>query len=473
MNLTLLIPEIFLFLWALVVLLVDFLSPQERKHHLAPLSLVGIVITVVLVLTSGQGQVFGEMFSADPYSLCFAIIFLGSAFLAISASVDFARERIVHQGEYYALILLSTVGMMFLAASRELLSMYVSLELTTISLFILAAFLKTELKSSEAGLKYLILGAASSAILLYGISLLYGITGSTVLTSIQGELGGSLLPGPLLVISLVFIIAGFSFKLAAVPFHMWAPDVYEGAPTPITAYLSVASKGAGLAAMVRVFFGSLLPVTSEWIPLFMALATMAMILGNVVAIRQSNIKRMLAYSSIAQVGYILVALSAASELSTTSMILYLVVYMFANIGAFAVVIAFYNSSGSDDIHEYAGLSRRSPFLAISLVVFFLSLVGIPPLAGFVGKYMLFLAAIQKGYYWLVGVAVLTSVISLFYYMNVVKQMYFREPVKNDRVRVSWSLRLALLLSLLGVIVVGIYPNPFVQLISKAASVFMY
>lgn len=473
MNLTLLVPEIFLFLWALVVLLVDFFTSPERKHRLGPLSLVGIVITVVLVLTSGQGQVFGEMFSADPYSLCFAIIFLGSAFLAISASVDFARERIVHQGEYYALILLSTVGMMFLAASRELLSMYVSLELTTISLFILAAFLKTELKSSEAGLKYVILGAASSAILLYGISLLYGITGSTVLDSIQGELSGSLFPGPLLVISLVFIIAGFSFKLAAVPFHMWAPDVYEGAPTPITAYLSVASKGAGLAAMVRVFFGSLLPVTSEWIPLFMALATMAMILGNVVAIRQSNIKRMLAYSSIAQVGYILVALSAASELSTTSMILYLLVYMFANIGAFAVVIAFYNSSGSDDIHEYAGLSRRSPFLALSLVIFFLSLVGIPPLAGFVGKYMLFLAAIQKGYYWLVGVAVLTSVVSLFYYMNVVKQMYFREPVKNDRVRISWSLRLALLLSLIGVIVVGVYPNPFVQLISKAASVFVY
>jgi NADH-quinone oxidoreductase subunit N len=219
---------------------------------------------------------------------------LGSAFLAISVSVDFARERIKYQGEYYALILLSTVGMMFLAASRELLSMYVSLELTTISLFVLSAYLKTELKSSEAGLKYMILGAASSAILLYGISLLYGITGTTVLRGIQAELVSSAFPGPLLVISLVFIIAGFSFKLAAVPFHMWAPDVYEGAPTPITAYLSVASKGAGLAAMVRVFFGSLLPVTSEWIPLFMALATMAMILGNIVAIRQSNIKRMLA-----------------------------------------------------------------------------------------------------------------------------------------------------------------------------------
>jgi NADH-quinone oxidoreductase subunit N len=473
MNLTLIIPEIFLFLWALLVLFVDLLTAQEKKYRLGPLSLVGLAITVVLVVISGQGQTFGEMFSADPYSLSFAIIFLGSAFLAISVSVDFARERIKYQGEYYALILLSTVGMMFLAASRELLSMYVSLELTTISLFVLSAYLKTELKSSEAGLKYMILGAASSAILLYGISLLYGITGTTVLRGIQAELVSSAFPGPLLVISLVFIIAGFSFKLAAVPFHMWAPDVYEGAPTPITAYLSVASKGAGLAAMVRVFFGSLLPVTSEWIPLFMALATMAMILGNIVAIRQSNIKRMLAYSSIAQVGYILVALSAASELATTSMILYLLAYMFANIGAFAVVIAFYSSSGTDDIYDYAGLSRRSPFLALSLVIFFLSLVGIPPLAGFVGKYLLFLAAIQKGYYWLVMVAVLTSVISLFYYMNVVKQMYFRKPVRNDPVKVSWSLRLALVLSLLGVIAVGVYPNPFVSLISKAASVFIY
>ncbi len=473
MNLTLIIPEIFLFLWALLILFVDFFTAEEKKHRLGPLSLVGIVITVVLVVFSGQGQAFGEMFSADYYSLSFAIIFLGSAFLAICTSIDFARERIKHQGEYYALILLSTVGMMFLAASRELLSMYVSLELTTISLFVLSAYLKTDLKSSEAGLKYMILGAASSAILLYGISLLYGITGTTVLKGIQAELVGSAFPGPLLVISLVFIIAGFSFKLAAVPFHMWAPDVYEGAPTPITAYLSVASKGAGLAAMVRVFFGSLLPVTSEWIPLFMALATMTMVLGNIVAIRQSNIKRMLAYSSIAQVGYILVALSAASELATTSMILYLLVYMFANIGAFAVVIAFYNHSGTDEICEYAGLSRRSPFLAISLVIFFLSLVGIPPLAGFVGKYLLFLAAIQKGYYWLVGVAVLTSVISLFYYMNVVRQMYFRKPTKNDPVKVSWSLRLALVLSLIGVIAVGVYPDPFVSLISKAASVFVY
>jgi NADH-quinone oxidoreductase subunit N len=205
----------------------------------------------------------------------------------------------------------------------------------------------------------------------------------------------------------------------------------------------------------------------------MALATMAMVLGNIVAIRQSNIKRMLAYSSIAQVGYILVALSAASELATTSMILYLLVYMFANIGAFAVVIAFYNSSGTDDIYDYAGLSRRSPFLAISLVIFFLSLVGIPPLAGFVGKYLLFMAAIQKGYYWLVMVAVLTSVISLFYYMNVVKQMYCRKPTQHDPVKVSWSLRLALVLSLIGVIAVGVYPNPFVSLISKAASVFVY
>jgi NADH-quinone oxidoreductase subunit N len=477
LNYSLLLPEIFLFGWAILLFFLDFFFKKEQKPTLGYLALMGIALTLFLVLTSQKGQLFGRMFLADSFSSFFAIIFLLSAFLAILSSIKFSDKFKHYQGEYFGLILLSTLGMLFLASAGELISLYVALELTTIPLYVLSAYLKEDFKSTEAGLKYLILGAVSSALLLYGISLIYGLTGTTDLIAIKKSLIIGFLQtgftGPALILGFVFIIAGFGFKLALVPFHMWAPDVYEGAPTPITAYLSVASKAAGLAAFVRVFFEAFLIYQVEWVTIIAVLAALAMIIGNIIAIQQTNIKRMLAYSSIAQIGYILIGVVASTSRGISSLAFYVLVYLFANMGAFTAIIAFSNKTNSDEIKDYAGLSKRSPLLAILLAIFMLSLAGIPPLAGFAGKYYLFSSAIEQGYIWLIVVAILTSVISLYYYVGVVRQMYFQPTINEEKIILPFHLKLALFISVIGVFFAGIYPQPLIQLAKQAAEVFRY
>jgi NADH-quinone oxidoreductase subunit N len=476
MNYQLLLPEIFLFLWAILIFVLDFFW-KRQKQNLGYVALVGIVLTMLLALNTPEGQLFGGMFLADSFSSFFNMIFLLTGFLTIASSIDFVRRLRAHQGEYFALLLLCMVGMMFLASAGELITLYVALELTTISLYVLAAYLKNELKSSEAGLKYLILGAVSSAILLYGISLIFGLTGTTLLKGIKMSLITKFLAygeiGSALILSFVFFIAGFGFKLALVPFHMWVPDVYEGAPTPITAFLSVASKAAGLVAFIRVFFEAFLVFQVDWVLLMAVLAALAMIIGNIIALLQTNIKRMLAYSSIAQIGYILLGVVAATSRGLASVSFYLFVYLFANMGAFIAAIAFSNTTGSDEIKDYGGLSRRSPALAAMMAVFMLSLVGIPPLAGFTGKFYLFSAAIQQGWIWLVVVAVLTSVISLYYYAGVVRQMYFQTSAAERPITMSAPLKLALIICVIGVLIFGVYPNIFLNFATQAASVFHF
>jgi NADH-quinone oxidoreductase subunit N len=479
LNYKLLVPEVFLFLWAIFVFVLDFFLRKENKHNLGYICVLGIGITLGLTFITEKGNLFGQMFLADDFSFFFKLIFLVSAFLAILSSVDFIKRIEKYRGEYFGLILLSTVGMMFLASAGELLSLYVALELTTIPLFVLAAYLKDNYKSSEAGLKYMILGAISSAILLYGISLIYGISGTTDLQAIKSNLIHSFMDfgkeGPALFLGLIFMIAGFGFKLALVPFHMWAPDVYQGAPTPITAYLSVASKAAGLAAFVRIFIQTFVIYQYDWVIIVYVLAVLGMVLGNIIALLQTDIKRMLAYSSIAQVGYILIGMIATSQRGVSALAFYAFAYLFANMGAFIVAIAFSNSTGSDEIKDYADLSRRSPFLAILMTIFLLSLVGIPPLAGFVGKYFLFASAIEQGYVGIVVIAVLTSVISLYYYVGVVREMYFhKKEIKNQaKIVVPLGLKLALLISFLGVIILGLYPNPILKAATLAAMVFRF
>jgi NADH-quinone oxidoreductase subunit N len=476
MNYQLLLPEIFLFLWAILILILDFFW-KKGKQNLGYLALAGIAITMFLSLISKNGVLFGGMFLADSFSSFFNFIFLFCGFLTIFSSIDSVRKLTSNQGEYFALFLLSLVGMMFLASAGELITLYVALELTTISLYVLAAYLKNDSKSSEAGLKYLILGGISSGILLYGISLIFGLTGTTFLREIKMTLItrflGSGEIGPALILSIVFFIAGFGFKLALVPFHMWAPDVYEGAPTPVTAFLSVASKAAGLAAFVRVFFQSFLVFQIDWGLLVAVLASLSMIIGNIIALLQTNIKRMLAYSSIAQIGYILLGVVAATSRGIASVSFYVFVYLFANMGAFITAITFSHTTGSDEIKDYAGLSRRSPALAAMMAVFMLSLVGIPPLAGFTGKYYLFSAAIEQGYIWLVVVAILTSVISLYYYVGVVRQMYFQTSTIEKPIAMSVPLKVALIISVIGVLLFGVYPNIFLNFATQAALVFHY
>ena len=473
----LLFPEIFLFLWTIFIFILDFSSKKQEKSYLGHLSLLGLALTFVLVLTSVRGYLFGRMFLADNFSFFFKLLFLSAAFLAIASSIDFIKRVEKYRGEYFGLLLLSTLGMMLLSSAGELLSLYVALELTTIPLYVLSAYLKNDFKSSEAGLKYLILGAISSGVLLYGISIIYGLTGTTDLTFIKIFLAFDYLrlgpPGPILFFGMIFLIAGFGFKLALVPFHMWAPDVYEGAPTPITAYLSVASKAAGLSAFVRVFFEAFPVYVPDWGIIIATLAILGMLLGNIVALSQTNIKRMLAYSSIAQIGYILIGVVAASSRGVSALAFYSLAYLFANMGAFIVAITFSNSTKSDQIKDYAGLSHRSPGLALLMAIFLLSLVGIPPLAGFVGKYYLFASAIEQKQIGIVVIAILTSVVSLYYYMGVVREMYFNKAKEETKISIPFGLKLALFISVLGVFLVGLYPNPILQITSKAALIFQY
>jgi len=489
-NLRMMLPEIFLFLWALVVMTFDLFTRRKTGSAVGYLSLLGLLITGFILSTTGYGRGFTTMFFNDPLSLFFKIIFLGAAFMAIASSFGITRQKIVnHRGEYFGLILLSTVGMMFLASSNELLSLYIGLELTTIPLYVLAAFFKDDKLSVEAGIKYFIVGAFSSALLLYGLSFLYGLSGTTDLVQMKINLAITHLTfreiGIIISLAVVLIVAGIGFKLALPPFHQWAPDVYEGSPTPIAAFLSVGSKAAGLVAFAKIFLNGLSAfhgpemAPNDWGMLVGLLACLALIIGNVLAIRQSNIKRMLAYSSIAHAGYIMIGMVAMSKLGIASVGFYLFAYLFANMGAFGAVAIFEDKSGSCQISSYGGLSKTSPFFSISLTVFLLSLAGIPPLAGFLAKYYIFASAIDiagsiPGYswlYWLVGIGLLTAVFSLYYYANVIKQMYFSAEPSPYRITFSAPAMSVILIGLIGVFLFGLYPEPILQFASDMSLVF--
>ena len=489
-NLRMMLPEIFLFLWALAVITFDLVTKRKTGSAVGYLSLLGLLITGFILSLTGYGRGFTTMFFNDPMSLFFKIIFLGAAFMAIASSFGITKQKIVnHRGEYFGLILLSTVGMMFLSSSNELLSLYIGLELTTIPLFVLAAFFKDDKLSVEAGIKYFVVGAFSSALLLYGLSFLYGLSGTTDIVQMKINLAITHLTfkniGLILSLAVVLLVAGIGFKLALPPFHQWAPDVYEGSPTPIAAFLSVGSKAAGLVAFAKIFLNGLSAfhgpemAPNDWGKLVGLLACLALIIGNVLAIRQSNIKRMLAYSSIAHVGYIMIGMVAMNELGIASVGFYLFAYLFANMGAFGVVAIFEDKSGSCQITSYAGLSKTSPFLSISMTVFLLSLVGIPPLAGFLAKYYVFAAAIKVAgsdpafswMYWLVGIGLLTAVFSLYYYANVIKQMYFSAELSPYRISFSAPAMSVLLIGLIGVFLFGLYPEPILQFASKMSLVF--
>ncbi|SYZ74527.1 NADH-quinone oxidoreductase subunit N [Candidatus Zixiibacteriota bacterium] len=480
----LLIPEIFLFIWALFLFVYDLGTKRKNPQSLGYLAMFGIAATAVLLALYHGGFAFGTMFQSDQLALFFKVIFLGAAFMAVGASFDIASEKIHnHRGEYYGLILLSTVGMMFLSSASELLMLYIGLELTTIPLYVLAAYFKDDRLSVESGMKYLIVGAFSSAILLYGLSILYGLSGTTDIVTMKINLSLVFLAngkiGPALILAMVMVIAGIGFKLALVPFHMWAPDVYQGAPTPIAGFLSVGSKAAGVVAFARIFVNGLIGFAThvmkplDWGIIIAVLASAAMILGNITALRQKNIKRMLAYSSIAQIGYLMIGMVAANALGVSAVSYYLFIYLFANMGAFTIATIFNDKTGSDGIISYAGLSKSSPAFAACMTVFLLSLAGIPPLGGFVGKYLVFASGIQAGYTWLVILALLTAVVSLYYYANVIKMMYFSAENPDYKIKPPAAAKIVLFIGVAGVIVFGIFPQPILNLAAEAAKVFAF
>lgn len=479
-------PELSLLVAAGLIIVADVTLPlktaRERRGVALLLALDGIIASVgwslALILADERGEAFEGLMVVDDFSLFFNFLFAGVAAVIILASVDLL-ERNRFQSEYLALLLASTVGMMLMASTVDLIAIFAALELQAISFYVLVAFLKDG-GSSEAALKYLLLGAVSTALTLYGMAYLFGLSGSTNLNEIAAFVAGADSgTRSALVLAAVFLAAGLGFKMAVVPFQMWVPDVYQGAPTPVTAYLSVASKAAGFAVVMRIFVVALGEglISSDWSNMFAAIAAISMTVGNVAALVQTDIKRMLGYSSIAQAGTFLIGLAAVAAedpqllLGTSSVVFFLGTYAFTNLGAFIAVIAVSNKIGSDQIKDYAGVARRSPWLAGGLAICLISLTGIPPTAGFWGKFWVFNAAVQADLVWLALIGVLNSVMSAYYYVGVVLRMYTQEPASEESFQPSPYLGFALAAAVLGLVLVGVYPEPLLDASESAAAVF--
>ncbi len=451
-DLSPLMPEIIVSVTAMLLLLLDLVS--KNKSVLALIGIIAAAATL-FVLPASYGETFGGMFISDSYSMYFKVIFLINLVLTILISLKYIQRQKAEYGEYYSLLLFATAGMMIMASARDFIVLYLGLELMALSTYILAGIKRYDIKSNEAALKYFLLGAFSSAVLLYGISLLYGLTTTTDLYKIAAQLKQTEISTTLL-LSMLLIAVSFSFKIAAVPFHMWAPDVYEGAPTSITAFMSVGPKAAGFAVIGRVFYVAFQNVQPDWTAVLIGIAILTMAVGNILALVQTNIKRMLAYSSIAHAGYMLIGIITGTLAGRQAMMTYMLIYAFMNMGAFAVVIML---DKGEEIKDYEGLAKSHPLVAALMLVFMFSLTGIPPTAGFVGKFNIFMAAINAGYTWLVIIAVIFSVISAYYYLRVVMNMYMKEATEGEAViHTSPSLGLALLITVVMVFAIGIMPS---------------
>lgn len=445
----------------------------KRRLVVALVALVGLAVpagftfNLATQLSSINHHGFFNMLIVDEYAIFFKLLFILIGAVMILVSYDYVSKYVRSSGEFYALLLFSVTGMMLMASSSELITIYISLELTSIPLYIMAGLLRNNDRSAEAAVKYVLLGAMSSAILLYGFALLYGITGTTDLSGIaQATVKGVSQGNILLLMADIFVLAGFGFKVSAVPFHTWAPDIYEGAPTPATGFFSVGSKAAGFAALIRVFIdGNLGPSNGQtMIVLLSVIAILTMTLGNVVAIVQSNVKRMMAYSSIGQAGYILVGFAASvdghSSAGTSSVLFFLFVYVLTNLGTFAGIVALSHALGTDNVRDFEGLRSRNAWLAVGTSICLLSLAGVPPMAGFIAKFVLFAAAWQQGLEWLVVIGVINSLISMGYYGYLVYIMFVKPPQKEGHISSSLSLNTALAISAVGIIVVTILTQFF-------------
>lgn len=470
-SLKIIAPQLIVALSAIVVLVVDLALPRDRKSVLAYLSLLGLALSFVasILLWGQEGLAFADMAVLDPLSLFFDLIFLIVTAIVVLLSLNYIVQQGINYGEYYALLLFAASGMMLVAASANLITLFLGLELLSISLYILTGFARRRPASGEAALKYFLLGAFASAFLLYGIALTYGATGTTDLARIAGFLKKANLPtDPMLLIGAGLLLIGFGFKVAMVPFHMWVPDVYEGAPTSVTAFMSVGTKAAGFAALLRVLFLALPALQSYWTLALAVLSVLTMTTGNVIAIAQTNIKRMLAYSGIAHAGYLLVALASASQRGAASIVFYLLVYAAMNLGAFGMVIALGQREGGEylNLTDYAGLGFRHPLLAATLAIFLLSLGGIPPTAGFAGKFYIFSAAVQANLIPLALIGILNSVLSLFFYLRVIRIMYVDEPSRQFGY-LPLPTMIALIVAALGTLLLGLFPAPLIELAQRA------
>ncbi|HEV7376841.1 MAG TPA: NADH-quinone oxidoreductase subunit N [Pyrinomonadaceae bacterium] len=502
-DLRLIAPEIILTVCACVVLVMEVILPYRKSKWTAYFALVGIGLATISLITLfiGMGGMqtlssgsslpaldgFYGMIRIDGFAILFKLIFLLAAALSIAISTKFLDIEGEQHGEYYALVLFATVGMMFLGCGYDLITLFISLELMALTFYVLVAFTKRQKRSNEAAMKYFLLGAFSSGILLYGMSLLYGVAGSTNLGVISQKVTQALtqtdalgaattLPlRPLLLLGMIAMAAGLFFKIAAVPFHMWAPDAYEGAPTSVTAFLSTGSKAASFALFARIFMEALTGMRADWAPLLGLVAAITILVGNWAAVTQENSKRLLAYSSISNAGYLLLALISANYYGYVGLVIYLLVYTLMNLGAFGVIISLRRRGIiGDNVDDFTGLGKKSPGMAIMMTIFMLSLGGLPITGGFIGKWFIFGGLVQRGdaehkswYYWLAIWAVINTVVSFYYYVRFIRAMYLSDRVADERpLSLSPALKTSLVISLIGVIIIGIYPQPFIDIAQK-------
>jgi NAD(P)H-quinone oxidoreductase subunit 2 len=485
LNAGTILPEGIITVTLLLVLVGDLIVGRSSARWLPYVAIAGL-LAATLALVFGWNAAdpisFLGSFNSDNLSVVFRGIIALSTAVTLLMSVRYVEQTGTALAEFIAIMLTATLGAMFLCSANELVMIFISLEMLSISSYLMTGYMKRDPRSNEAALKYLLIGASSSAIFLYGLSLLYGLSGGeTQLSAIAAKLtdvsGGQSLG---LAISLVFVVAGIAFKISAVPFHQWTPDVYEGSPTPVVAFLSVGSKAAGFALAIRLLVTAFAVITDEWKVIFMALAILSMVLGNVVALAQTSMKRMLAYSSIGQAGFVMIGLTAGTDEGYSSMVFYMLIYLFMNLGAFTGIILFTLRTGSDQISDYAGLYQKDPLLTLCLSICLLSLGGIPPLAGFFGKIYLFWVGWQAGLYGLVLLGLLTSVVSIYYYIRVVKMMVVKEPQEMSEViknypEMQWSLpgmrplQVGLIITVIATSVAGILANPLFTLANDSVT----
>jgi len=464
-------PEIVLITVGLMVLILDFIVPKEKKNVLGWISLLGLAGAAVATykMMGIDLMFFSGTFHLDPFSTFFKFVFYTACGLGILLSINYLNIEDIRRGEYYALMLFATTGMMLMASAGDLITLYLGLELMALSVYILAGFMRQDNRSNEAAIKYLVLGAFSSGIMVYGMSLLYGLAGTTNLTGILSFLRGADLANPIIFLAMIMLVVSFGFKVAAAPFHMWVPDVYEGAPTSVTAFMSAGPKVAGFAVLLRVFLYALEPLHAHITTIIAGLAVLTMAVGNILALSQTNIKRMLAYSSIAHAGYALVGLAAGGPEGAASVMLYVCIYAVMNMGAFGVVIMLRRAGErGEEIADFSGLGKTHKTAAFLMLIFMFSLTGIPPLAGFVGKFYIFKSAIEAGLLWLAIAGVVFSAISAYFYLRVIMVMYMNEPKGSIALTTSPSLALALAISATAVIFIGVYPTDLLNYIARSS-----
>jgi NADH-quinone oxidoreductase subunit N len=473
-------PEIGLTLLIMMVLFYDRMLQPDERRRLGLLTAWGALVVLLVTLGlwfffnepgAGQPLIWGGMLRHDLVTLVFRVMFLVALVLTALISADVPR---LQRGEYYTLLLSATLGFSLMAAASDLIMLFVAIETASISLYLLAGFATNSSRSVEAGMKYFVYGSFASAVMLYGFSLLYGLTGQTNIYAIAQVIVGQQVETAVL-LAAVLVVVGFGFKVSAVPFHFWTPDVYEGAPSPVTAFLSTASKAAGFAVLTRVFLagtvGQAHPA-QEWWNMLVAMCVVTMILGNFLAIFQTNIKRMLAYSSIAQAGFALIGLVSLTPEGSAATMFYLLMYVVTNIAAFTVIILVSNLTRSDELKDFYGLSRRSPWLALVMLFALLSLGGIPPTAGFFAKFFIFRAAVEAGLWWLALIGILNAFVALYYYLSVVKYVYlFRSEEDEVGIPVSRAYQVALALATFGIIYLGVMPNATLEWARQAALAF--